>query len=139
MIRKTWIGLALAVALAQGHAAFACSCIKPPTPAEARNLSEAVVVGKVLEVAPNGKGSGFVVKLQVEQSWKGPSCTEMTVATGRGDGDCGYPFEVGKSYLVYAHKDGETLRTNICTRTKPLDVADEDLTALGAASQSCSG
>jgi hypothetical protein len=79
------------------------------------------------------------VKLRVERSWKGPSCTELKVETGRGDGDCGYPFEVGKSYLVYAHKDGEVLRTNICTRTRPMDIAEEDLTALGAASQSCPG
>jgi hypothetical protein len=37
-------------------------------------------------------------------------------------GDCGFDFEVGKKYLVYAFKDeaGE-LSTNICTRTTRLE------------------
>jgi len=46
-----------------------------------------------------------------------------------GGGDCGYDFKVGQSYLVYAHreKDSQTLVATICSRTRPLDEASEDL------------
>ena len=42
--------------------------------------------------------------------------------------DCGYPFEVGMGYVVYAYKNAEgRLQTNSCTRTRPLAGAAEDL------------
>src|SRR5258708_4102213 len=46
----------------------------------------------------------------------------MRLSTGLGGGDCGFDFEVGKQYLVYAFNDeaGE-LSTNICTRTTRLE------------------
>ena len=46
-----------------------------------------------------------------------------------GGGDCGYDFKVGSRYVVYAFDYSKTgrLSTSICTRTKPLDEAKEDL------------
>lgn len=54
--------------------------------------------------------------------------TEVEVRTGTGGGDCGYHFETGQQYLVYAwtREDG-TLSTSICSRTRPLSEAGEDL------------
>lgn len=45
----------------------------------------------------------------------------FVVETGIGGGDCGYPFETGRSYLVYAWKeDSGQLSTGICSATRPL-------------------
>ena len=57
----------------------------------------------------------------------------ITISTGFGFGDCGYPFETGETYLVYAYGYEETnaFSTSICTRTRPLGpVTNEDLTFL---------
>ena len=56
----------------------------------------------------------------------------MRLSTGLGGGDCGFDFEVGKQYLVYAFKyafkdeTGE-LSTNICTGTTRLEKSSENL------------
>jgi len=57
-----------------------------------------------------------------------PGQTEVEIVTGLGGGDCGYAFQSGVDYFVYARKDGRgRLTTNICSRTRPLDQAEEDL------------
>jgi hypothetical protein len=72
------------------------------------------------------------VRFKIEESWKGTLSKEATVFTGQGDGDCGYKFEVGQQYLVYAYRYNDTdLGTNICQRTASLIEAAEDLKALG--------
>ena len=48
-----------------------------------------------------------------------------------GGGDCGYPFQRGEKYVVYARKNTDgTLVTNICSRTTPEDRAEADLAYL---------
>jgi hypothetical protein len=42
-----------------------------------------------------------------------------TLYTGRGGGDCGYPFVVGERYVVYAVNLQGHLATAICTQTAP--------------------
>jgi hypothetical protein len=53
----------------------------------------------------------------------------MTVEaiTGNGGGDCGYPFKVGQSYLVYAYEKSNKLHASLCSRTRLLSEASEDL------------
>jgi hypothetical protein len=59
----------------------------------------------------------------VEESFRGAGTPggEMTVYTGSGGGDCGYPFLSGESYLVYAEplKQDGLLHTGICSATAP--------------------
>lgn len=58
--------------------------------------------------------------------------TEVVLLTGSGRGDCGYLFEVGQNYLVYAYgPDVDHLGTNICQRTAPLSAGGGDLKILG--------
>src|SRR5262249_40454290 len=47
-------------------------------------------------------------------------------------GNCGYDFQPGETYLVYADEDEETdlLSTGVCTRTRRLSDAGEDLAYL---------
>lgn len=122
---------------------FACTCGLPyPSRTlkqqviEARNKSEAVFSGKVIEVVENPQVFYVIVRFKVQRSWKQISTDEVRVFTGRGSGDCGYRFEVGESYLVYAYKYNESeLGTNICQRTMRLTDAAEDLKVLGKGKQ----
>lgn len=55
----------------------------------------------------------------------------MTVEaiTGNSGAECGFPFEVGRSYLVYAFSNPKSnkLHASICSRTRLLSDASEDL------------
>jgi hypothetical protein len=114
--------------------AYACSCVPPQPPADAFSQSDAVFTGRV-----TGRQTPIIIpvltpllarllpnlffyhslrySLAVTDSWKGADTTQVTVVTGLGGGDCGYSFETGKEYLVYAHQSGNNWTTNICTRT----------------------
>ena len=59
---------------------------------------------------------------------------EVTVSTGSDSALCGYNFEVGQSYLIYAGGvDVKNLQTNICTRTAKFAAAKADVKVLGKA------
>ena len=67
-------------------------------------------------------GPVILVSLEILHFYRGDRRRFVSLSTGLGGGDCGFDFEVGKQYLVYAFKDdtGE-LSTNICTRTKRME------------------
>jgi len=58
------------------------------------------------------------VSLSVSQWYRGAQPSRIKVETGLGGGDCGFPFQKGKQYLVYAYKDRSgRFSTGICTAT----------------------
>jgi HEAT repeat protein len=72
--------------------------------------------------------------VEVIQVWKGDIGDTTLVSTARMGASCGYPFSSGRSYLIYARTsriEEADWSTSLCTRTKPLDQAAEDLEALG--------
>ena len=105
---------------------FACSCALPlPTmPLKqqvevARKDAKAIFVGQVLEIDDKQYKFGTVIKFQVEKSWKQIRSKEIYIVTGRGGGDCGFPFAIGMKYLVYAYgPNNGKFGTGICSRTK---------------------
>lgn len=119
--------------------ASACSCVMPPPPEDALDEANVVFSGEVVEIIENKKlfgGSyGKTVHFKVDKAWKGTVESEMVITTGNDDGDCGFSFEKGQNYLVYAsisnmYVEG-TLSTTICHRTTKISNATEDLNALG--------
>jgi hypothetical protein len=117
--------------------AIACSCDLPPLHQSqkqlvttARKSSRAIFSGVVLKTEE--VGYSVHVTFKVDAFWKGPLPSEVMLTTGRGGGDCGYRFEVGLRYLVYAYgSDVTSLGTNICQRTAPYPDAATDLKILG--------
>jgi hypothetical protein len=109
---------------------FGCTCAAPPpdvkTASElaAWTRADAVFEGKVESVELRWR----LKEAEVLHSYRGDQRKPMRLSTGLGGGDCGFDFEVGKQYLVYAFKDetGE-LSTNICTRTTRLEKSSENL------------
>ena len=82
-----------------------------------------------LSMTPSG---GFRrVTFIVSRTYKGTTQQQAIVLTGLGGGDCGYDFEYGKEYLVYASATGSSdLVTSICTGTAPLEDAGAKLRLL---------
>ncbi len=133
--------------------AWGCSCVEPRPPEEAFARTDAVFVGQVMgdgnslwdqiqkEIAqaynqavpplPHIRMIGLYerdISFDVQDSWQGVNTTQITVRTGSGGGDCGYNFQQGKQYLVYAdHSPDGDLYASICTRTASLANAGEDL------------
>jgi protocatechuate 3,4-dioxygenase beta subunit len=76
------------------------------------------------------KSTQRVVRLTVEQRFRGAvEDVETEVITGLGGGDCGYEFKMGGRYIVYAYRNEKDhkLYTSICSRTRTLAEAADDL------------
>jgi hypothetical protein len=106
--------------LISAEKSFACTCLISDKPLktqvkEAFNGAAAVFAGEAVEVT---KVEGaFRIKFKVEKSWKGESSDEIEVMTNADSAMCGYTFEVGKKYLVYAAGSTDKLAVYLCSRT----------------------
>jgi hypothetical protein len=119
--------------------ANACSCLSSGPPCQEFGNTFAVFTGKVESIGdyPTTMNVGnnkfpYVqrsVKFNVSEAFRGINEKEVEIITGKGGGDCGYNFETGREYVVYAYQNKETgkLGTGICTRTRPIEKAEEDL------------
>ena len=146
------------------HAA-ACTCAGSRSPCASFQATPVVFVGLVksikeetAEINRFGKiervRTALTAHFVVEEGLKDIPNQEVDVVTGGGGGDCGYHFEAGERYLVYAYKtEGEALgssisrtvigprnssqkvgalSTSICSRTQPLTQAQDDLDLIHA-------
>ena len=110
---------------------FACSCVVPPPPSEALEAAAAVFTGEVTNLSRRGRGDRYVVTFRVADVYKGEVRHRATLTTAQSTAACGYPFEEGERYIVYAHRmDDGTLAAGLCSRTARLDDAAEDLQVL---------
>ncbi len=145
--------LALAAALAllssavwthwTSDAVHACSCVQPGTPSEELEKFSAVFAGTVVSIEHSYDPNGGVVSaedrstigFQVGTVWKGTVHEDMTITTPPTGGSCGFTFEEGEEYIVYAYDspyDEGGYTAGICSRTARLALALEDIAALGA-------
>ena len=110
--------------------ASACSCVELGTSCnrtwsdgEVIFLAKVVSIGDSSDFSQDGRAISVVkaVRLQVAESFRGPAVAghEAFVFTGRGGGDCGYPFAVGTSYLIFANSSNGRMTTSICSETAP--------------------
>ena len=128
---------------------WACSCLPPEPPQDALEKADAVFLGVVerneVKGTPNkvdmegvtGYGKWRLdyqykeATFRVITVWKGVPQEVIPVHTSFHGTMCGYNFEVGFEYLVYARESDGALHTSICSRTRPRHDAGEDLQALG--------
>ena len=145
---KWWSATFLAAALlivvaihASAGRAHACSCVAPPPPKEALAKSEAVFAGRTVAVGglpPGGYTSDDprIIEFKVDTVWKGSSYETLFITTDINEASCGFTFIEGREYIVYAWRDVDVL---LCSRTRFIENADEDLVALGEGSTPESG
>jgi hypothetical protein len=108
--------------LASAEYSFACTCVASNRPLnaqvkEAFNNSNVIFSGEVTSITPKSEYE-VTVKIKVEKSWKGTFSKEVAITTNKNSAMCGYGFEVGKTYLVYAYGAKDDLSTTNCSRTK---------------------
>jgi len=110
----------------------------------AASVADAVFLGRVTMIRlvgarGNPTPNEFVydgeleVSLEVDRAWKAVTSATVEVLTDAQATACGYPFLVGQYYLVYATQRASTraLETGLCSRTKELQAASADISALG--------
>ena len=128
---------ALVFCFMQAEVALACSCAAPATAAEALKRSTAVFRGRVIKISvPSLDWIGLTrtgahrVKFEILKQWKGP-LAETTVVVTRLTGEgCGFPFEEQKEYLVYVVAEQKHIQSGICTGTKSIADAEEEMEEL---------
>lgn len=132
-------------------------CGDNPTAEEAVVHSDAVFVGTVADVewrwnALNwstaqvrnwfrwdggyyiAPGSKLTATLSVETAIKGQVPEEVTVHTYPSGRWCGLDFQIGNTYLVYAHRNGWQLWSGSCARSGDADDLAREIEAIKRAS-----
>ena len=111
---------------------YACSCVDPGSAPEALERSGAVFAGRVVSMEVNrnvaSSADPVTVEFDVKTVWKGPVERTIHLTTAVFGVSCGYTFAIGVEYLVYSWNGSEV---NLCSRTKPLWEARDDLSELG--------
>jgi len=115
--------------------AAACDCAYAGAPCKAFEKTPTVFVGRVVKISTidlkTASGDDYkdrLVSFEVERSYRGLTTKTVEVLSDW-NSDCGYRFQEGLRYLVYAYPHSPTakLTTSTCTRTRPLSEASEDL------------
>jgi hypothetical protein len=119
------VALLITILVTTNKPAYACRCAGFPTPQEALNNATAVFAGRVISVNQSGNTT-----FSVSQIWKGEVLQKLVVTTPLGS-SCGFNFQVGQDYLVYANGERNSLSTGLCDRTKELSSAELELPLLG--------
>ena len=107
----------------------------PPGSQDALADSDAVFSGKVVAVeqgTSTARSWGYdTATLRASEVWKGSGRGTLEVRTPSQGAACGYHFEEGREYLVYAYTGKQGLEVDSCGATKPLSEAGANLAALG--------
>ncbi|WP_181347609.1 hypothetical protein [Thalassobacillus sp. CUG 92003] len=116
----------------------ACSCTEPPPAQTAYKTNDAVFSGKIVKIEKEDSSGGLQssldpvkVLVEVDETWKNASESQQIVATAESSASCGFPFEEGEEYLIYANEHDGELKTDLCSRTTSLDSAEGDMRILG--------
>jgi hypothetical protein len=140
-----------------GPRLWGCSCAGGSTPCSAAGSAAAAFTGAVVSIAdspasvitpeagptqarrPAARVAGNpaplprplrTIRIRIGEVLAGvePGREEIEILTGYGGGDCGYPFQTGAEYVLYAYKNSDgRLETGICSRTRPLAEAGDDV------------
>ena len=141
LVLSVLVALALIVTIGAAEA-LACTCGLRRTGVSCRDLAEAqaIFAGEVISIEPvtvEARGRRIIaerrVTLRVLEAFDGHVGAEVQILTNADSSMCGYSFNKGSRYLVYAfaRPDGE-LTTSICSRTKPLANIGGELSFLRA-------
>lgn len=137
-----WIAVSLiwGSALLLPESAKACSCAEITDIGEAKNNSDAVfdgtVIGKKGALKLFNRSSADPVEwtFKVNEVWKGKVAPTITVQSAEASASCGFKFQDGQRYIVYAHQTGDSLDVSLCSRTAQHSAAGQDIAELGQGS-----
>ena len=120
----------LVIPMTDDKKALACSCAGPKPTSEVYQDSDAVFVGRATDIRNQDRFN--IVQFDIGMAWKGVSDSRVLVKTADSGSMCGYGFDLGRDYLVYAYNgSSDYLSTSGCGRTQPFETAFSDLAYLG--------
>lgn len=120
-----------AASLAAAKSAYAA--IFPDLPEESKKyLEDAKSRVDLVKAFYRILGSGRRVRFRVKEAYRGDEDEEEILDVWTPFGDCGFDFQTGETYLVYADDDEESnlVSTDTCSGTKRLSDAGSDLAYL---------
>ncbi len=131
------VATALLCGLAAADRAFACSC-ESGFAFAAYVRSDEIFTGRILTIKqdPTSELERLIVRVRVGESLKGTAAGEVKVISG---GTCGFTFEQGREYLIYATDEPDGLNVHLCNRTRSLDLARVDLAHIAGVREGRSG
>lgn len=124
---------ALAVVVIHAAEATGCTCVQSPPACEVYWETNAILLGTPVAVDDVRVGGELMerrFRFRVEEAFRGGiTAREIDVVTAAEPASCGATFELGTPYLVYGVRtlDGSPVTTGLCTRTRPVSEAKEDL------------
>ena len=125
LVRPVTIALLYCAAFLVAVRSHACDCAPPPNAPEALAAASAVFRGMVVDVSA-AVDFRIRVTFEVESVWKGPREEVLNISTAEHEALCGFHFEAGREYLVFAFGEAQELFTNICSRTALSREGDAD-------------
>jgi len=111
--------LLLSLSLIGVNKAYACSCVMPGTYAEEMEKSSHVLDATVVQKTTLKQGTTDV-ELSVTAVWKGEAERETHVITSDNSAACGYEFNIGTRYAVFANETDGVLHVSLCSATTPI-------------------
>jgi hypothetical protein len=74
--------------------------------------------------------AGYRVQFEITKQWKGTASKSIVVITRLTGEACGFPIEENKEYLVYVVTQPKDIQTGICTGTKNIAEAEQEMQQL---------
>ena len=129
------ISFATCVTVLNGADTLACDCFVPSPPMLAGRLPHFAFSGQVMAIYHRPESKFSDVTFKVLNSWEYELRGKISIVSSRG-GKCGFPFKVGKTYLVYAELVDRTASgMKICQRSLKLSGAGKELEMLNRGSR----
>jgi hypothetical protein len=129
-----YIGVVLVISV---DLAQACTCAAPSGAADGLKRSTTLFRGRVSEINRPfwdriglTNSGGRRVTFAVIKQWKGTASKTIEVATRLTGEACGFPFEQKKEYLVYVVTEPKDVQTGICTGTRNIVEAEQEMKQL---------
>lgn len=120
--------------------ASACSCAMPGSVSEAKQNHDVIFDGTVsskkepTKLFAKSSADPVTWTFEVHELWKGKVSPTISVTSAQSSDSCGYEFQEGSRYVVYARNSGDSLEVSLCSRTALHSAAGQDLAELGAGS-----
>lgn len=111
----------------QPERTYACSCGGYGSPIEELERNNSVFRGTVISESWSDDKREVTYEFEVTAVWKGPLTQKRTITTPSQGPACGRTFGSGE-YIVYSWDGG---RDGLCSRTRAVSEAAEDLAELG--------
>ncbi len=145
LLARSLIVLVLTLFLS-GHA-LACWCLEGGGPACQevwKTGNDAIFLGHVVKIeqirgdlgmpvgaaSMTSTGKFNRVTFEVEEFYRGDSSKTLQVLAAGDEGGCGYSFENGERYLVFAASHERQLTVSLCSATRPAKYATADMAYL---------